>query len=68
MSSQPASHVPAGSKFMHAEKCGIRSRRCRRKLFAAAAQLTAVMDKHTTSGKPVLPLKLSYDLAGRLTD
>ncbi len=34
----------------------------------AASQLTAVMDKHTASGKPVLALKLGYDAAGRLTD
>ena len=33
-----------------------------------ASQLTAVMDKHTASGKPVLALKLGYDAAGRLND
>lgn len=33
-----------------------------------AGQLKAVMDKHTASGKPVLAIKLGYDLAGRLTD
>lgn len=32
----------------------------------AAGQLKNVMDKHTASGKPVLALKLDYDLAGRL--
>ncbi len=34
----------------------------------AAGQLKSVVDKHTPSGKPVLALKLDYDLAGRLKD